>query len=176
MPFVAVYGILQPVLPAALFEPSLPFWQMVGIIRALGWYALLPFVAFAPFSAWTLPDQRRQRQGVWISVLVWAWILIASVRGGGDQWDNPRYRVILLAFMAILAAQAFYALKSRWFWRIVAVESIILLTFSHWYAYRYLQIGFNLGIRATLVIALGLAVLFVALDFGLEQVRRRNRL
>jgi len=30
LPFVAFYGILQPVLPAALLEPSLPFWQTLG--------------------------------------------------------------------------------------------------------------------------------------------------
>jgi 4-amino-4-deoxy-L-arabinose transferase-like glycosyltransferase len=169
MPFVTVYGILQPVLPAAIFEPGIPFWQALGIIRALGWYALLPFVAFSPFSAWTLSDGgQRRRQWGWISILLWAWIIIAAVRGGGDQWDNPRYRVILLTWMAMLAAQAFYALKSnarRWFWRIVAVELIILLVFTHWYSFRYLQIGFNLGIRNTIAIAIGLAALVVAGDW-----------
>ncbi len=81
--------------------------------------------------------------------------LVAAVRGGGDQWDNPRYRIILLVFLAMAAAHAFYAVKTRWFWRIVAVEAIVLLVFTHWYAWRYLKIGFNLGIRNTLLLALG---------------------
>ncbi len=169
MPFVAVYGILQPVLPAAIFEPGLPFWQVLGILRALGWYVLLPFVAFAPFSGKT-PNGRRW---MWLSVVVWGWILIAAVRGGGDQWDNPRYRVILLAWQAILAAQAFYAIKTRWFWRIVTVEAIVLLVFGHWYSFRYLGLGFNLGIRNTLVIAIGLAVLLVAGDWLWRKYKTR---
>jgi 4-amino-4-deoxy-L-arabinose transferase-like glycosyltransferase len=164
-PFVTVYGILQPVLPAALLEPSIPFWQVLGITRALGWYLLLPFVAFAPFSAGIQPLGQRRRQWLWLSLVVWGWILIAAVRGGGDQWDNPRYRVILLVWIAMLAAQAFYATKSRWFWRIIAVEIIILLVFGHWYSWRYLDIGFNLGIRNTLAIAISLAVLVVLGDF-----------
>ena len=180
MPFVAVYGMLQPVLPAAIIEPGTPFWQTLGILRAMGWYALLPFVAYAPFSAWTLSanprssfgDGQRRRQWVWISFLVWAWIVIASVRGGGDQWDNPRYRVILLAWMAMLAAQAFYAAKSRWFWRILAVEGIILLVFTHWYSWRYWGFGYNLGIRNSLAIAIGAAVLLVAADWLRERKAR----
>jgi 4-amino-4-deoxy-L-arabinose transferase-like glycosyltransferase len=175
-PFVAVYGILQPVLPAALVEPAVPFWQVLGILRALGWYLLLPFVAFAPFSAGIQRNGQRRRQWLWLSLVVWSWILIVSVRGGGDQWDNPRYRVILLGWMAMLAAQAFYAAKSRWFWRIIAVETIILLVFGHWYSWRYLDLGFNLGIRNTLAIAIGLAILVVLGDWLWQRFKPASRL
>jgi 4-amino-4-deoxy-L-arabinose transferase-like glycosyltransferase len=175
-PFVAIYGILQPVLPAVLVEPSVPFWQVIGIIRALGWYLLLPFVAFAPFAAWNHPKDQKKKAWLWLSLVVWSWIVIASVRGGGDQWDNPRYRVILLAWIAMLAAQAFYAVKSRWFWRIVAVEAIILLVFGHWYSWRYLNIGLNLGIRNTLAIAIGLAVLIILVDWLLQRFKSTSRL
>jgi 4-amino-4-deoxy-L-arabinose transferase-like glycosyltransferase len=173
-PFVAVYGILQPVLPAAIFEPSVPFWQILGIIRALGWYLLLPLLAFAPFAAAKIPAGESKRRWVWLGFVIWAWILIAAVRGGGDQWDNPRYRVILLAWQALLAAQAFYAIKTRWFWRILGIEAIILLVFGHWYVYRYLGLGFNLGIRLTLVIAIGAAILLVAGDWAWEKIRARK--
>jgi hypothetical protein len=172
MPFVTIYGILQPVLPAAVIEPGLPFWQALGTFRALGWYALLPFVAFAPFSAGTLPSGPRRRQWVWLSLIVWVWIIIAAVRGGGDQWDNPRYRVILLAWMALLVAQTVYAAKTRWFGRILVVEGIILLVFTHWYVWRYLGVGFNLGIRNSLAVALGAASLLVVGDM-LWQARKR---
>ncbi len=173
-PFVTAYGLLQPVLPAALFEPGNPFWQTLGILRALGWYLLLPFVAYAPFSAWTLPNGQRQKQTAWLSILLWVWIIIAAVRGGGDQWDNPRYRVILLAWLALLASQAFYAVKTRWFWRIVWVESIILVIFTHWYAWRYLGFGFNLGIRNSLLLALGVSILLVGGDLLWQGQKRRG--
>lgn len=183
LPFVAGYGILQPVLPAALIEPANPFWQGLGILRAVGWYLLLPFLAYAPFAA-LFPPSEASRAGVqvtlaqqrWLALLVWGWIVVAAVRGGGDQWDNPRYRLILLVFLAIVAAHAFYAVKTRWFWRIVAVEGIVLLVFTHWYAWRYLKIGFNLGIRNTLLIALGASLLAVAGDWLWQALRRRNTL
>lgn len=183
LPFVAGYGVLQPVLPAALIEPANPFWQGLGIVRAVGWYLLLPFLAYAPFAALFPPPeaspdktQVNLAQQRWLALFVWGWVLVASVRGGGDQWDNPRYRVILLVFLAMAAAHAFYAVKTRWFWRIVAVEAIVLLVFTHWYAWRYLKIGFNLGIRNTLLVAIGVSLLAVAGDWLWQALRRRNTL
>ncbi len=170
--FVTAYGLLQPVLPAALLEPAHPFWQTLGVARALGWYLLLPFVAYSLFSAWSVSDLRARRQWLWLAALTWAWALIAALRGGGDQWDNPRYRVIPLIFLCLLAAQAWAAPKTRWFWRIVAVETLIVGIFSHWYLYRYLKIGFNLGIRNTLALALAAAILGVAADWGWERRKR----
>jgi len=188
-PFVAVYGILQPVLPAVIFEPSVPFWQILGIVRALGWYLLLPFLVYAPFSpplhppifaqlnsgsTKNEPGRKWGERGgwLWLGLVVWAWILIASVRGGADQWDNPRYRVILLCWQAMLAAQAWNSIRQgwdRWFIRILAVEAVLVVVFSHWYIFRYLKIGFNIGIRNTLLLAIGLSVLLVAGDWLIEK-------
>ncbi len=176
MPFVSIYGILQPVLPAAIFDPAVPFWQTLGIIRAVGWYLILPLLGFAPFAAWALPENQRRRPWLWLALVVWAWVLIAAIRGGGDQWDNPRYRVILLAMQAPLIALAWEGLKSsarRWFWRILAVETIILMVFGQWYLYRYLKLGFNLGVRATVTGALGLAFLVVAGDWLWQTYHKR---
>jgi 4-amino-4-deoxy-L-arabinose transferase-like glycosyltransferase len=178
LPFVAVYGILQPVLPAAIVEPALPFWQTLGVFRAAGWYALLPILGYAPFAAWRLTDPRQRRQWLWIAAVVWVWVLVAALRGGGDQWDNPRYRIILLVWMAMLAALACEQLKisrDRWFLRILAVEAIILVVFGHWYLYRYVGLGFNLGIRNTLILALGLSVLAVAGDWVWARVGQGRR-
>lgn len=180
LPFVTIYGILQPVLPAALIEqPALPFWQVIGTLRAGGWYALLPILAYAPFAAWSLPDPPQRRQWLWISAVVWAWVVIASLRGGGDQWDNPRYRIILLVWMAMLAAMTCKRLKitlDRWFVRILAVEAVILAVFTHWYIFRYLGIGFNLGIRNTLILAIGLSLLVVIGDWAWEKWKRVKKL
>lgn len=171
-PFVAIYGVLQPVLPAAIFEPSVPFWQVLGIVRASGWYLLMPFLVYAPISALKIPDGPQKRRWLWLSLVVWAWILIASLRGGADQWDNPRYRVILLCWQAMLAAQAWLSLREGlqgWFMRILAVEAVLVLVFGHWYVFRYLKIGFNIGIRNTLLIAIGLSMLMVAGDWLIEK-------
>ncbi|HEY3310929.1 MAG TPA: hypothetical protein VGK00_04740, partial [Anaerolineales bacterium] len=189
LPFVTVYGVLQPVLPAVILEPGIPFWQVVGFLRALGWYLLLPFIAFAPLAVANLPasppghkqaDQFTSRSWLWLSLVVWVWIFIAALRGGGDQWDNPRYRVILLAWMAPLAALAFNQLRARagvrWFWRLCSVEVIILLVFGHWYSWRYLGFGFNIGIRNTLMIAIVLAVVAVLGDLLWQRFKPPSRL
>jgi hypothetical protein len=203
LPFVAGYGVLQPVLPAVILEPGIPFWQTLGIFRALGWYLLLPLIAFAPIAVGRLSagstrktvkapiskasvqtsarvsDGTHARAWLWLSLVVWVWIFIAALRGGGDQWDNPRYRVILLAWMAPLAALALSQIRTtagRWFWRICGVEAIILLVFGHWYSWRYLGFGFNFGIRNTLVIAIGLSVLVVLGDWLWQRFRPASRL
>ena len=177
MPFVAVYGILQPVLPAAVFEPAIFFWQFLGIIRALGWYLLLPFILYAPISAWQIRDGSQRRRWLWLSLVVWVWILIASIRGGGDQWDNPRYRVILLCWQAMIAAQAWFDLRragNRWFIRILEVEGVLLLVFGYWYMHRYLKMGLEFGIRNTLAAAIGLSLLIVLGDWLVERLRARR--
>ena len=176
LPFVAIYGVLQPVLPAVIFEPGLPFWQILGIFRAIGWYTLLPLLAFAPMAAWSLPGNQRRRQWLWMSFVVWGWIFIGALRGGGDQWDNPRYRVILLTWMAMLAVLAFQQFQkngSRWFLRICSVEAVILLIFGHWYSWRYIGFGFNIGIRNTLALAILLSTLVVLGDWFWYNARSR---
>jgi hypothetical protein len=174
MPFVAIYGILQPVLPAAIFDnTSIPFWQILGIVRALGWYLLLPFLAYAPIAVSKIQNGPQKRRWLWLSLVVWAWILIASLRGGADQWDNPRYRVILLCWQALIVAQVWLSLRQggwqRWFIRVLEVEAVIMLLFGHWYMFRYLKIGFNIGIRNTIVIAIGLSLLIVLADWLFEK-------
>ena len=63
----------------------------------------------------------------------------------------------------------------RWFLRILAVEAVILVVFTHWYAFRYLGIGFNLGIRNTLALAIGLSLLVVVGDWIWARVQVWNR-
>ena len=46
LPFLAIYGFLQPILPAAIMEPSILFWKSVGIIRSSGWVILLPIILY----------------------------------------------------------------------------------------------------------------------------------
>lgn len=139
--FLAVYGITQPVLPAILFyRPTTPFWKAVGIFRAVGWYAMVPFLFYAFFT--TLRAKNSKERGLLIinTLFLIGWIFVSSLRAGGDQWDNPRYRVIFLPWLAFFTAWGFrYAkqIKDGWLIRWILIEIIFVGFFSQWYFSRY---------------------------------------
>lgn len=164
-PFVLIYGLLQPVLPAALVTPAPAIWKGIAIFRAVGWYALAPLLVYAAVRIWKADTQSKRRWlGVFLAVAL-AWVLIASARAGGDQWDNPRYRTIFLPWMAILAGWGLdYAAlqKDRWFRRILLVEGVFLLVFTEWYFSRYLQFGPILEFETIVGLILGASVLILA--------------
>jgi len=140
LPVITGYGIAQPVLPAAIADPAAWPMRALGILRGLGWYALLPFLLYSLRSTWKIIDTRERLAWLWLWVISWAWIIISAARAGGDQWDNPRYRVILLLFQAALAAQALtwqHLTRDRWLGRLLAVEGVFLALFSYWYVSRY---------------------------------------
>jgi hypothetical protein len=140
LPFITGYGIAQPVLPAAIADPAVWPMRVLGILRGLGWYALLPFLIYSLRSFWKITDKRERFAWLWLWLVSWAWIIISAARAGGDQWDNPRYRVILLLFQAALAAQALSwqrVTHDRWLGRLLAVEGVFLVLFGYWYIARY---------------------------------------
>jgi len=139
-PFIIVYGLFQPVLPAAIVDPAPWIWRTVGILRGLGWYAFLPFLVYGFFIVWKTDDKAKKHLLIWLALAIWGWIVLSSARAGGDQWDNPRYRMTLIPWMSLLAAYVLNwskAHRSRWFWRWVMVEGIFLVFFTHWYISRY---------------------------------------
>ena len=173
--FMTIYGLLQPVLPAAFFEPTTWTWHIIGILRALGWYALLPVLILSFVAAAGQGSTMKRRVWMWFSLLVWTWFLFASLRGGGDQWDNPRYRAILFLWQAVLAAYTLVwqrETRSPWLWRILAMEAIFLLFFGQWYANRYFQFGGQLpfGLMVGLIL-IGWLIVFVG---GLWRDRTRR--
>ena len=164
LPFVTVYGALQPVLPAAFIEPTTLTWRISGIVRALGWYLLWPLLMYALVAAWKNQDPQERRLWFWITALVWAWVLLTAMRGGGDQWDNPRYRAILLPWQALTAAYAwtwFRMKRDAWLVRIWLVEGVFLAFFTQWYLSRYLLIGSQIpfGWMVLLIVGISLAIL-----------------
>jgi hypothetical protein len=179
LPFVAVYGILQPVLPATIIAPTEPIWKMIYILRAVGWYALLPllilsFGAETGFGLETKRDERSRSIILWLAVLVWTWILLAALRGGGDQWDNPRYRTILFMWQAILAGvvwEWWRATRSAWFVRVVLCEAVFLIVFTQWYASRYYHWGGQLPFAGMIALIFGLWIVIFAV--GRWQDRKR---
>ena len=157
LPFVVGYGLFQPVLPAVFLESTTPLWRVIGILRAAGWYALLPVLVFS-----LLPrkdeESADRRLWFWFSVVVWFWVLFAALRGGGDQWDNPRYRAILFAWQALVAGRAWVEWRrgrSPWFGRILLMEGAFLLVFGQWYASRYLELGGRLSFAWMVALILG---------------------
>ncbi len=158
LPFVMAYGVFQPVLPAALVEPTTLTWRIIGILRAVGWYMLLPILIISFFMAWNLPNEER-KLWLWLSAAVWGWILFTALRGGGDQWDNPRYRAILFLWQALLAARVLIwqrETRSPWLWRVIAMEIIFVLFFGQWYASRYYYLGGQLPFAFMVLVILGL--------------------
>ena len=140
LPFVIVYGLLQPVLPATLVEPAPWLVQTISILRALGWYAMLPLLAYGLVAAVRAPDVHQKRQWLWLGLATVAWMVISAVRAGGDQWDNPRYRAIFLIWQAMLGGYALVFRKEHgdpWLWRFLAVELVFLAFFTEWYISRY---------------------------------------
>ena len=158
LPFVMVYGVLQPVLPAAIVEPTTLIWKIIAILRALGWYVMLPVLTLSFVAASAERSEMKRKVFLWLSFVVWGWILFTSLRGGGDQWDNPRYRTILLVWEAILAGVVWVwwqETKNPWFLRVIIMEGILLFVFGQWYASRYFYFGAQIPFIQMMAIILG---------------------
>jgi hypothetical protein len=170
LPFIAIYGIAQPVLPAAFIHPTKLIWAIISFLRGLGWYAMLPSLIL-PFVAAAGWERRPATEGsvegsgkirnliLWLSLLVWIWVLLAAIRGGADLYDNPRYRTILLVWEAVLAGIVWVwwrETRNPWFPRVVLMEVLFLLVFTQWYASRYFHWGGQLPfpVMIALIIAL----------------------
>jgi hypothetical protein len=167
LPVVLVYGAAQPVLPAALGDkPGVPLiWRLINIFRAAGWYSLAPFLAYGLISALRGLQHQRRWQLLWLGVISWVWVFIASANAGGNLWDNPRYRIMLLAWMALLAAWAWGVARSRrdpWLMRLLAMEGVFVVMFTLWYIGRNYASFLHIGIFPTIA----LTVLFCGLILG----------
>jgi hypothetical protein len=164
-PFVTGYGMTQPVLPAAIIEPTTLVWKILGILRAAGWYLLSPLLVYGLLCLPKVDSTPARRVWTWFGLGSWTWIILASLRAGGDQWDNPRYRVIFIALQALFAAWAWIQHKEKvnaWLPRILTVEAIFLAFFTHWYASRYYVRFETLSFGALVfwIVALTSAVIF----------------
>lgn len=156
--FVIGYGIAQPVLPPAFFEPTTLTWRVIAVARAVGWYAALPLLLYAPFAA----RRSASRAWLWLSAFSWLWILICAVRGGGDQWDNPRYRLIFWGVQALVVGYAWEhwrIQRDAWLPRILLLEVLCLILYGEWYLARYYSVGVHLPAMLVIRLSVALAVL-----------------
>lgn len=159
LPFVAIYGLLQPVLPATFMRPTTWIWKLIGLLRSVGWYALIPLLVLSFGAAAGSGSRRMRNLMLWLALVAWTWILLASLRGGADLWDNPRYRTLLFLWQAILAGWVWTwwrETRSAWLWRILAMELVFTAVFAQWYGSRYYHWPGQLPFAAMVALILGL--------------------
>jgi hypothetical protein len=143
-PFMLVYGVIRPFLPAALIDlSSTSIWHAIAIWRALGWMIMLPFFLYAPIMLLKKPKPGKEQTyaiGQALTLVVWLGMLIASLRGGADLWDNPRYRVMFVTIQIVLASWVWMNYRENkdvWLLRIIVFFGLVLLWFVPWYLRRY---------------------------------------
>jgi hypothetical protein len=162
IPFLVLYGLIQPFLPAAMIAPGAPIWRSIGIWRSLGWFLMLPFLLYGAWLAFRRKGWRSLES--YLAVLIWLAALISSYRAPGYQWDNPRYRAIFLVAQAALIAWTWIEVRlnenpwlKRWFF-ILSVDYLIV---TYWYLGRYTNIP-AIGLEATLGSILFFMVIYLA--------------
>jgi hypothetical protein len=159
LPFIAIYGIAQPVLPATVIHPTKLIWTIIGFLRGLGWYTLLPLLILSFVAAAGQASRKTRNLLLWLSLIVVLWILLSALRGGADLYDNPRYRTILFVWQAVLAGYVWgwwRETRNAWFTRIVLMEVLFVLVFTQWYASRYYHWGGQLPFPVMIALILGL--------------------
>jgi hypothetical protein len=174
LPFIAIYGILQPVLPATFMKPTVPIWKLIGILRALGWYALLPLLILSFVAAAGARSRQTRNLLLWLALLVWTWILLAALRGGGDLWDNPRYRTLLFLWQSILAGYTWIwwrETRSLWFGVVVIMEFVFIVIFTLWYGSRYYHWPGQLPFPVMVALILGLWAAIMGAGWWLNKRR-----
>lgn len=175
IPFLVLYGLIQPFLPAALIAPGAPIWRSIGIWRSMGWFLMLPFLLYGTWLAFRRKGWRSLES--YLAVLIWVTVLISSYRAPGYQWDNPRYRAIFLAAQAALIAWTWVEVRlieSPWLKRWFVVLSVNYLLVTYWYIGRYYN-TITLSLEATLGSILFFTIIYLA-GFFLSDVIRTKKL
>ena len=174
-PFLVLYGLIQPFLPAALIAPGAPIWRIIGIWRSLGWFLMLPFLLYGTWLAFRRKGWRSLES--YLAILIWLSALVSSYRAPGYQWDNPRYRAIFLVAQAALIAWTWLEVRlieSPWLKRWFVVLSVDYMLITHWYLGRYYNTP-KLSLEATVVSVLLFSIVYLA-GFFLSDVIRTNKL
>jgi 4-amino-4-deoxy-L-arabinose transferase-like glycosyltransferase len=161
-PIATLYGLTLPFLPAAIADISgAALWQVIAIVRALGWFLLLPPLIYGTLAAFQAEKHRSTL--LLLALVAWATIVLASYRAGGDLWDNPRYRASFIVVQALLAGWAWVTARSRsspWLRRWFIALSGSNVVFLHWYVGRYFGTP-RLPLAVTLLAAIGFATLYL---------------
>lgn len=177
--FATLYGLFQPVLPAALIEPSKLFWRILNSLRALGWYLLMPGLIYG-FIYYLREKEKNKKTLFFILWLISIfWIILSSIRAGGDMWDNPRYRMSFLLLISFVVVEAFlngWKKKDHWLIRIIIGEIVFVLFFLQWYIARYWGIFDNLPILHMMVVLAAIFILILASGLIHEHKKKKSEL
>ncbi|MCK4741074.1 MAG: hypothetical protein KAS80_02195, partial [Anaerolineales bacterium] len=173
-PFLVLYGLIQPFLPAALIAPGAPIWRIIGIYRSLGWFLALPFLFYGTWLALRRKGWRSFES--YLAVLIWLSALVSSYRAPGYQWDNPRYRAIFLVAQAALIAWTWIEVRlieSPWLKRWFVVLGVDYMLITHWYLGRYYNTP-KLSLEATLGSILLFSIVYLACIFLSDVIRTKK--
>lgn len=167
IPYLVIYGIFRPILPAALVDTGPAIWTAIGVWRALGWTLLLALLLYASFLAVRSKEWLRLTGALLLSS--WVVSFTASYRGGGDLWDSPRYRSAFAAIQVALAAWAWVRHREAgdpWLRRAFGGTLLMMAWFIPWYLRRYTAVAWPIA-ELYQVIGLGLvsSALFVFWDW-----------
>lgn len=175
-PFLLGYGIVQPLLPAAIFAPAPVIWRGIAIWRALGWTALLFVLIYAAYRA--LQQKKWRGLPIGLNLVVWFGIFVAAFRGGGDQWDNPRYRASFAGIQIALAAWAWVEHRRKpdpWLRKVLVVAGLFIGWFMIWYAGRYTIYFWPVrGLFQNIGLGLASVVLYLLWDWAGKNQDRNN--
>ena len=147
--------------------------KKVGVSRAL-----MPFLIYSLYVVWQHKGGVEKRMLVWLAGAAFLWILVSSARGGGDQWDNPRYRTILLVVLSLLTGLGWnWSREHRdaWLGRWLLVEGIFLFFFTGWYLKRYTPVGFKLPFWVMIAVIVGLSAGVLVGGWAWDGYRARKR-
>ncbi len=157
-PFLVGYGIVRPLLPAALADFGNPIWTAIEIWRAIGWTFMLSGILYSSFLVFK--EKMLFKIPGALMIFVWFGILISSYRGAGDDWDNPRYRAVFAGLQVILVAWGLIRQKETkdpWLRRGIGFITAMVFWFVVWYVNRNVYyFNFPTG-NLSGVIGLGLA-------------------
>lgn len=168
IPIATAYGLIQPLLPAALMDNTgIIMARVIMNLRAIGWFAIIPILVYAPFAA--VKNKGVRSLQAYLGLLVWVVTILASYRLAGDQWDNPRARTVFLIAQAALIGWTIVQARrgsSKWLGRIYIIEVVFLIVFIAWYGGRYYDLP-----QIGLLHSLGFFGVFVVLFIGYSFLR-----
>lgn len=177
IPFLVVYGVLQPVLPAAIAYPGIAIMRVIAIIRSIGWYAIAPTLLITPFFVQKEEDPKKRKMLLVTTIFTLFWIVLSSLRAGGDQWDNPRYRTLILPWITVVVSWAwiyFKENKNPWLNRVYMIVSVFCLFFLQWYLSRYYKLWSRLPFTQ-MVMMLFATIVILLVGFLLYDHCRKKR-
>jgi hypothetical protein len=170
---IAIYGLVQPFLPAALMDSSsLTLIRIIVSLRALGWFVSLPVLIYGPILL--LKKTPKKRITSFLVLVMWIAVFAVSYRDAGRMWDNPRWRAIFLSIQGIVTAWVWVRVRERddpWLKRLGVIIGVATIAFILWEAGRYYQLP-RLNLWETLAVIGGFSILYLFGSYLYDRSRR----